>query len=410
MKKIKDIFFLVLIFFISFLAIEALLRGAYEVRGVFRTVINSDFYRNVFKNGKESPTLYKKPILQYSSYLGYIPKKNFSDTGYHINQYHLRYNDNFPKAKDENEIRIFVTGGSTAFGEGVPQSNTYAYVLEKLLRAQYPKLKIRVIIAAAGAYVTSQERIFFENIVLPLNPDIIMMFSGWNDTYFGYRGTNIMHEQDYWGIKKVLLGQFKNTPKKRLRVEESDINNFVNPPLYEDYISKIFLFYDKFLYARKFPNKAAMQTAISEISIEPKSVYSSLKHNIRIIKTICDSIGSKFIFYLQPTIFATEKKKLTKYEQTVMKSYSEAYVGFSDYNHNIYQIYRKLLPIDARNNGYAFVNGDEAFKSEEKTAFTDEVHFNDSGNRLLAEHMFKTLNPLINEMADKKKTATLAKL
>jgi hypothetical protein len=404
-KNIKNSFFLVLIFFISFLAIETLLRGAYEVRGVFRTVINSDFYRNGFKSEKVSPILYEKPILQYSSYLGYVPKKNSSGIGHHINQYHLRYNDNFPKAKDENEIRIFVTGGSTAWGAGVPQSDTYAYVLEKLLSAKYPKLKIRVIIAAAGAYVTTQERIFFENIILPLNPDIIMMFSGWNDTYFGYRGTDIMHEQDFWGIKKVLLGQ-----NKRILVEEGDINKFVNPPLYEDYISKILLFYDKFLHSRKFPNKAAMQTAISEISIEPKSVYSSLTRNAHIIKQICDSIGSKFIFYLQPSLFATEKIKLTKYEHIVMKSYSKAYVGFANYNYKIYQLYKKLLPIDALNNGYVFVNGDEAIKAEEKTAFSDEVHFNDRGNRLLAEHMFKTLNPLINENVDKKNTAKLAKL
>ena len=60
MKKIKSIFFLVLIFFISFLAIEALLRGAYEVRDVFRTVINSDFYKINFNN--ESRPRYKYPL------------------------------------------------------------------------------------------------------------------------------------------------------------------------------------------------------------------------------------------------------------------------------------------------------------------------------------------------------------
>jgi hypothetical protein len=49
-KKIKSTFFLVLIFFISFLSIDALLREAYEVRDAFRAVINSDFYKTNFKN------------------------------------------------------------------------------------------------------------------------------------------------------------------------------------------------------------------------------------------------------------------------------------------------------------------------------------------------------------------------
>jgi hypothetical protein len=74
-----------------------------------------------------------------------------------------------------------------------------------------------LIIAAVEAYVTTQERIFFENIALPLNPDIVMMFSGWNDTHWGYRGTNIMHEHDFWGIKKHLQGKIK-----RLPIEKTD--------------------------------------------------------------------------------------------------------------------------------------------------------------------------------------------
>jgi hypothetical protein len=396
-KKIKNIFFLVLISFVSFLAIEALLRGAYEVRAVFRAVINSDFYNTNFNNA--SPAIYKYPRYQHSTFLGYLPRKNHSDTGYNVNQYHLRYNDNFPKIKEANEIRIFITGGSTAWGHGVPQSKTYAYVLEKFLRAQYPKLKIRVIIAAAPSYISTQERIFFENIVLSLNPDIVIMFSGFNDMYYGYRGTDIMLEHDIWRIKPLIQNKIK-----RLPIEKEDINNFVDPPHYEDYISKILLFYDKFLYARKFPNKAAMQKVISELSAEPKSVYSSLKHNAQIIKAICDSIGSKFIFYLQPSLFATEKKKLSEQENVKLKFFSEEFVGIADYNYKVYQMYRKLFPIDALNNRYIFADGDEAIKFEEKNVFTDEAHFGDYGNRLLAKHMLKILNPLIKEMANKKNT------
>ena len=69
----------------------------------------------------------------------------------------------------------------------------------------------------------------------------------------------------------------------------------------------------------------------------------------------------------------------------------QAWVGFAAYNYKVYQIYRKLLPVDARNNGYIFGDGDDAIKFEEKTVFNDEVHFDDRGNRLLAEHMFKIL-------------------
>jgi hypothetical protein len=129
------------------------------VRDVFRTAIASDFYnkyirpelagftesgRNnlirekVYDASENRPLPFHHNIassFQYTSFLEYIPRKNFSDKGYHINQYHLRYNDNFPKTKESNEVRIFVTDGSTAFGMGVLQSETYAYVLEILTSA-----------------------------------------------------------------------------------------------------------------------------------------------------------------------------------------------------------------------------------------------------------------------------------
>ena len=49
-KKIKITFFVILIVPILFLAKEALLRRAYEVRDIFRAAILSDFYKNNFQN------------------------------------------------------------------------------------------------------------------------------------------------------------------------------------------------------------------------------------------------------------------------------------------------------------------------------------------------------------------------
>jgi hypothetical protein len=69
--------------------------------------------------------------------------------------------------------------------------------------------------------------------------------------------------------------------------------------------------------------------------------------------------------------------------KTKHKDSDQVFVGFAAYNSKLYQMFRKLLPIDALNNGYIFVDGDDAIKFEEKTVFNDEVHFDDRGNRLL---------------------------
>ena len=52
--------------------------------------------------------------MSYDTFLGYIPTPNFSDKGYQTNGQHLRYDEDLQSPKPEDEIRIFVTGGSTA--------------------------------------------------------------------------------------------------------------------------------------------------------------------------------------------------------------------------------------------------------------------------------------------------------
>jgi hypothetical protein len=97
--------------------------------------------------------------------------------------------------------------------------------------------------------VSTQERIFFENIVFPLNPDIVMMFSGWNDSYYGHRGANVSYGYDTLGLNKLLIEREQNP---RGWIKMGDMNYFVDPPKYKDYDSKILLFIDKFLYKKKF--------------------------------------------------------------------------------------------------------------------------------------------------------------
>jgi lysophospholipase L1-like esterase len=403
----KNILYSLLFFLIAFLAVEGFLRVGYSALMAFRTFIGSDFYKVTLMRGTTiindayDEQRFKTtdfPIMEYNSYLGYIPKKNFSGNGYHTNQYHLRYEENFPQGKATNEIRIFITGGSTAWGAGISQDIVYFTVLEDLLNQKYTKFKIRVLSGGVGAYASTQERIFFENIVLPLKPDIFMMFSGYNDTYYGYRGTDIIKEADYLRIKNHLKGRID-----QILVDEYDANNPTDPPRYKEYKSKISYLVDRIIYKGKFPNKAILQEYLEKKTMrKPANVYNNLMHNVHIIKQLCNSAYSKFVFYLQPSLHNT-KKNFSKWEKHTFKIHSEFFVGFSSYNQKIYSTYRELIPIDAKNNNYLFIDGDKAISFEEKTAFSDDVHFGYRGNQLIGEHMFNILIPLIDKIIQKKR-------
>ena len=148
--------------------------------------------------------------MEYHSYLGYVPKKSTTGVGYTINSQHLRYDEDLSPQKPTNETRIFFTGGSTAFGAGVKQHQLYTTQLEKALSASFPGHQMRVVSAGVGAYGTVQERILIENDLLDLTPDVLVMFSGWNDTYFGYAGKDIRRDQDYMNFRARLGEETKS--------------------------------------------------------------------------------------------------------------------------------------------------------------------------------------------------------
>ena len=97
--------------------------------------------------------------MEFNSYLGYVPTPNHSGNGYHTNAQRFRYDDDLTNEKSPDEIRIFITGGSTGWGFGVRQHEMYSYFAEKELSKVCKNKKIKVIPAAVSSYVSTQEAI-----------------------------------------------------------------------------------------------------------------------------------------------------------------------------------------------------------------------------------------------------------
>ncbi|MFC1836122.1 hypothetical protein ACFL2Q_15615 [Thermodesulfobacteriota bacterium] len=85
-------------------------------------------------------------------------------------------------AVDSKDVtRVFVIGGSAAYGSGASSTDTRWYMeLERLL-SKGLKRQVRLIPAAMGAYVSTQERMVLELIVLPRRPDCVIILNGYND-------------------------------------------------------------------------------------------------------------------------------------------------------------------------------------------------------------------------------------
>lgn len=84
--------------------------------------------------------------------------------------------------KPDGSIRIAVIGASTVMGAYAPRNeDTFSYRLGRLLELSHPTTHIEVINAGVPGYGLSDETQMLEKMILPLHPDIVIVYSGFND-------------------------------------------------------------------------------------------------------------------------------------------------------------------------------------------------------------------------------------
>ena len=90
-----------------------------------------------------------------------------------------------PWPPDRRFRNVFLFGGSTAFGYGLPDHQTIAAFLQRRLPSEPSAREWRVYNFGRGAYYSSQERILFEQLLVSgAVPDLAIFVDGLNE--FGY--------------------------------------------------------------------------------------------------------------------------------------------------------------------------------------------------------------------------------
>jgi len=118
-----------------------------------------------------------------------------------INSMQFRHAGELKIPKPDGVYRIFVNGGSTAFGSGAPsQDRTIDGFLEKMLNEKLsPRTGVRYEVVNTGnpGWTTTHERILVANRLVDLEPDLVLSLSGNNDVHWGIFGHNVLWFRAY---------------------------------------------------------------------------------------------------------------------------------------------------------------------------------------------------------------------
>ena len=158
------------------------------------------------------------------------------------NSYGYRGNE-FEKEKSDNTFRIFTVGGSTTFGIGVADDETWPAHLQLIVDEKITDKKIEVINFAINMAGAEIEYSAIKNDIIPLEPDLVIMFDGWNEKH-----KPIEESIGVWesacklgkneGFDVIIVIQPLPTIGQRVLTDQETTNASTNPYLLFSYLER----------------------------------------------------------------------------------------------------------------------------------------------------------------------------
>ena len=295
---------------------------------------------------------YQTPWAGRVVYAPFVNYLQWPATGvYQINELQFRADRELRLPAPTGVFRIFITGGSTAFGSGSPD---YGQTIGGFLQARLNEtaspvtgLRYEVYTMANPAWSSTHERIVIENRLSELEPDLVLSLSGNNDVYWGYTGHDIL-----W---------------------------------YHDLVATFYLALLNHAYALAGLAPMPAVAPAADDPAPPAAVARRLAKNVGLAGCALAGAGIPYVFALQPTLPVSEKP-LTEYEAAFLQADWVAY-----FRHAYRLIHEALAVRESQDFGFIDLASvfDEAGATEQ--IFLDSFHFGDRGNRLLAEALYQEL-------------------
>lgn len=321
------------------------------------------------------------PPMVFDAVTCYRPQPGYAGKGLHINRQGFRHPVDLDEPVPRDVFRVFVVGGSFAFGAGCPDDSTYFRVAETKLREQFPDRKTEIICAAGGAYSSLQEHLTLIARVARYHPNLVIFLTGANDAYFATKGQRVLNGNDYLAYDAAIRGCIDGRILPRYyygQVFRDPKAPF--PPLYDDYGCKVRWLIDKVAY------NATAQTS-NEVTIDEAGHSNTVEDFLyvqRLNAAWSRSEKVPTVVMLQPTISTVTKAKHPR-EVEIHASHSD------EFHATLQSVYEQMQAGLEAQTETEWVNLNETVSAMPDTEafFVDWVHAGETGQRVIGAEVAK---------------------
>ena len=273
---------------------------------------------------------------------------------------------------DRNAFNVFVFGGSTVVGSGVRDDHAIPAVLQRLLRQTYPDRAINIYNFATAGHYSTQERIYFEQLILQGNtPDAVIFVDGLNDFYFW---------QDQPAHTDMMRAAFKYFATEDYRTLPSTLRLLVlRLPL-----TKVALRAINQANTGGMPTVSLVSPAFAATNIadNPARIEAVIERYLR-FRRMAESVATAFdvapVFVWQPVPLHQYEAKLRLFP--VVGDHLLHETGYP-------AMARRVASTDM---GKSFVWCADAFRNAERPLYLDSVHYTVEGNEIVAQCIMRDI-------------------
>jgi lysophospholipase L1-like esterase len=279
-----------------------------------------------------------------------------------------------PSLKDSvSALKIFCFGGSTMYSSGARDEYTIPSELSKLILAKFPNKNIEVTNFGCHGYTRATENIQLQLELIKNNiPDIVIFYDGVNEIISAHQNNEAGTPTNAYNRKKEFKIAHSYKKRIKLMIFSSNLYRFVTT-----------------MQRKLFTGSPYIQLGKRSDDLA-KDIAETYVGYVKISKSLENNYGFKVFNFMQPNIFS--KKNLSEAEQGYYKD--------QQYYENLYKLsYEKVRENYSMINDSTFIDISDVFNNEDKTIYFDFCHTGEFGNKLVADRIFKYLEP---ELIDKK--------